>query len=620
MASSIPQFNLKEVNEALIKLLNNPDIDFEEIYCPPDFCVETTILNADKVKESMKDGHGSIRMRASVTYDPDDNSLIFTNAPYNVYIDTITNQIVEKMNSGVIVGIAKDGIKDFSTKTCNLKIVLEKGTNPTRMVKTLFKETSLDDTFTINMMMLEDGKYPRSYGWKEALQAHLDHEVKIRTKIHEFEIRKIDARINVVDGIIIALADVDNVINLIRNSETTADAKAKLIEFYNFNEPQVKAILDIKLAKLAHLEIEAFKNEKIALLEEKQSHLNILSNRQLLNNEIEKDLRYVADKFGDERRTKLCNFDFSGEKEDAEPIEKKELLIHYTNLGNIYTQEATTLMKTKRGGKGTKIKLSDNEIVIKTLVDSNFSSLMIFSNKGQMYHLSTDELSIDKKINVAQMFEFDLNEKPTVLTSLSKKNDYKYFVFITKNGMIKKTSSTEYIHKRGKSLKALNLKDNDEVVNVMFINDENVGILTNEGNFINISTEEITPIGRATSGVKAIKLSPNDYVIDAKVLENNAKYLITLSDKGLIKKASMEEFPICSRATKGKRISDTRDNDKIIKFLSLTEDCDIIITTKKKSIKISTKELRVLSRAATGVKGAELVENDNAVDLIKTQE
>lgn len=620
MASSIPQFNLREVNEAMIKLLNNPEIDFDEIYCPPDFAVATTILNADKVKEALKIGKGSVRMRASVTYDAKENSLTFTNAPYGVYIQTITEQIVNKMNEGIIVGIAKDGIKDFSTMSCNLKIYLEKGVNPTKMIKTLYKETSLDDIFIINMTMLDKGTFPKVFGWKDALQAHLDHEVEVRTKIHNFEIKKIDARLNIIEGILIALADVDNVISIIRNSETTSDAKAKLIEKYGFNELQVKAILDIKLAKLAHLEIESFKNEKQKLLDDKQQHLDILSNRLLLNKEIEDDLRAVANKYGDERRTKLMNFDFAGDKEDAEPIERKELIIHYTNLGNIYTQESTTLMKTKRGAKGTKLKLSDNEAIVRTISDTNFSSLMIFSNKGLMYHISTDELPINTKINLSQLFEFSPGERPTAITTLAKRVQYKYFIFVTKNGMIKKTESSEYIQKRGKSLKAINLKDEDEVVNVMFVNDEKVGILTNNGNYVTLDTTEINAIGRATAGVKAIKLSSDDYVIDSKKIKNNDKYFITLSKNGLIKKSNIEEFPVCSRAIKGKKISDIRENDKIINFLTLSEDCDIIISTKKKNIKISSSELRLLSRAATGVKSTDLVENDSAITLIKSQE
>ena len=307
-------------------------------------------------------------------------------------------------------------------------------------------------------------------------------------------------------------------------------------------------------------------------------------------------------------------------KKETKPVEKKELLIYYTNLGNIYTLESSTLVKTRRGGKGSKIKLADNEVIIKTIRDDNFGSVLAFSNKGQMYHINTDDLPVNAKINVAQLFEFKVGEKLTTITTMQRRDDTKYFIFITKQGMIKKTLSTEYNLKRGKSLKAINLKDNDEIINVLFMDEEKVGILTNDGNYITINTEEINAIGRTTAGVKAIKLTDNDYVIDAHIINNNDKYMITLSKRGLIKKADISEFPVCTRATKGKKISEVRDDDSIVKFLTIKDDCDIIIIVKKKSIKISTGELRVLSRAATGVKSITLDPNDIAVDLVVEQE
>jgi DNA gyrase subunit A len=183
--------------------------------------------------------------------------------------------------------------------------------------------------------------------------------------------------------------------------------------------------------------------------------------------------------------------------------------------------------------------------------------------------------------------------------------------------MIKKTLADEYDHKRGKSLKAIKLKDGDEVVNVLFMNEEKVGILTFNGNFVIINTDDINAIGRATSGVKAIKLNDDDYVIDAKIIDEKDKYMITLSERGLIKKSSMSEFPTCGRPIKGKKISDTRDKDRIVKFLTLNEDSDIIIIVKRKSIKISTTELRELTRNATGVKAISIDENDIASDLVR---
>jgi DNA gyrase subunit A len=230
--------------------------------------------------------------------------------------------------------------------------------------------------------------------------------------------------------------------------------------------------------------------------------------------------------------------------------------------------------------------------------------------------MNTDDLPVNAKINIAQLFEFKMGEKVTTITTMSRRDETQYFIFITKMGMIKKTLASEYNLKRGKSLKAINLKDGDEIINVLFMDKEKVGILTNNGNYVTINTDEINAIGRATAGVKAIKLSDDDYVIDAHTIADKDIYMITLSQKGLVKKTDIAEFPVCTRATKGKKISEVRDDDKIVKFLTIKEDCDIIIIVKKKSIKISTSELRTLSRAATGVKSITLDAADIAVDLV----
>ena len=608
----------------MIKLLWNPDIDFDEIYCAPDFCTAGTILNADAVKEILRTGGGesvrnkkfngkklgsSVRMRATATYDAKENAIFFTEVPYGVYVETIIDQIVKGINDGEILGIAKDGIKDLSKMESNLKIILEKGVNPTKLIKTLYKKTDLDSSYTINMVMLDKGTRPKLFSWKEALQAHLDHEIEVRTRIHNYHIRIIDDRVNIIDGLLLAIANIDEVVEIIRNSDDKDEAKSKLMARFGFNEPQVSAILKMTLSRLIHLEIQSFKDEKTKILAEKANH-----------KEIETALRAVAKRYGDDRRTRLTNFDFVGEEEDAEPVEKKELLIYYTNLGNLYTLESSTLVKTRRGGKGSKIKLADNEVVIKTIRDDNFGSILAFSNKGQMYNMNTDDLPVNAKINITQLFEFKMGEKVTTITTMSRRDETQYFIFITKMGMIKKTLASEYNLKRGKSLKAINLKDSDEIINVLFMDKEKVGILTNNGNYVTINTDEINAIGRATAGVKAIKLSDDDYVIDAHVIADKDTYMITLSQKGLIKKTDISEFPVCSRATKGKKISEIRDNDKIVKFLTIKEDCDIIIIVKKKSIKISTSELRTLSRAATGVKSITLDAADIAVDLVVEQE
>lgn len=614
----------------MIKLLWNPDISFDEIYCPPDFCTAGTILNADAVKEIIKYGGGekvkdmkfngkklgsSIRMRATATYDDKENAIYFTEVPYGVYTHTICEQIIKGINEGTILGIAHDGIKDLSKSTSNIKIILEKGVNPSNLIRSLYKNTDLDSCYAINMLMLDHGTKPKVFSWKEALQAHLDHEIDVRAKQHKYHIKKIDMRIHIIDGLIKAIENIDEVINIIKNSENKDKSKIGLIQRFGFTELQVDAILKLTLSRLSHLETNQFTDEKKSLLNDRIAHQAVLDTKELLYKEIETDMRRITDKFGDDRRTRLTNFDFTSESEDAEPIERKELLIHYTNLGNIYTQISSTLMKHRRGGAGSKLKLKENEIITQTLADDNFSYLLGFSNKGKMYSLSIDELPINTKIHVTQLFEMETGEHITTLTSKARRSEIDYFVFITKNGMVKKTAANEYDKKRGKSIKAINLKDDDEVISVHFMKTEPIGILTFNGNFVIINTDDINAIGRVTAGVKGIKLNDGDYVIASHII--SGKNLITITQDGLIKKADLKEFAICNRGIKGKKISGVRDNDGVVNFLTLEKDCDIIVISNKGIIKFDTSELKPLSREATGVKAMKLPEGIKVVNLVK---
>lgn len=614
LASSIPSHNLIEVCTAIIKMIDNPEIDFEEIYCPIDFPTGGTIINADEVKESHRIGHGkSAIIRATIEYDSDKNELIVTDLPYMVFSSNATQSIQNAIDEGLIQGI--DKVYDGTASKVEIVISLTKTANVQKIVRLLYKHTLLQSSFGINMNMLKDGKYPKLFSWEEMLKTFIKHLGITLERSYNFDLKKYRARVHILNGLIIAIENIENVVTIIKNSENNSVAKEKLINQYSLSEPQAKAILDLKLSRLANLELKKIVDEKKTLEDKIHEIEEILNNKELFNNKMKEEINRISKTYGDARRTKNINLDYKGEDEEAEPIEKKELLIYFTNLGNIYTQESTTLMKTRRGGKGTKIKLSNNEAIIQTINDDNFSSLLAFSNKGKMYSINIDDLPVNSKINVAQLFDFENGEIITALTSLEKKKEVQFFTFITKNGMIKKTKATEYVHKRGKSLKAINLKDDDEVVNVLFTNNEKVGILTYQGNFVIINTDEINSIGRATAGIKAIKLNSEDTVIKAQLISDDSEYMITVSNSGLVKKSSMGDYPVCSRATKGRKISGIRENDMIVDFLTLKEDCDIIINTKRKVIKINTQELRVLSRDAIGVKSIELSDNDSIKGL-----
>jgi DNA gyrase subunit A len=621
--SSIPQFNLIEVINSLKKLVYNRDASYDEIYVAPDFATGAILINSEAVKESLKTGRGAAaKLRAVIEYNDKENALEVKEIPYQVFTNRIMKELEKGIEEGKILGIKSyfDGT-DRSCGKYGTKIIiyLNKGANVSKICKQLYKETSLQSSFTICQLMLENGITPREYGLKDMMLAYLDHATLCLKKSYAFDLKKVQKAININEGLLTALANIDEVVEIIKTSNTTEDVIKTFKEKYGLNEEQTKAILNLKLQRLMKLEAIKIEKELEKQKEEESKLLNLLNSKEEFNKAFINELDRIAKTYGDSRRTQVINLNFTSEDDDAEPIEKKELLIHYTNLGNLYTVESSTLMRTRRGTKGTKVKLSANEVITQTLRDDNFSSLLVFSNKGQMYHISTDDLPLGSKINVSQLFEFKNGEKPTALTTLQKKNDKEFFVFITKQGMIKKTRASEYNIKRGKSLKALNLKDNDEVLKVLFINNEDVTILSKNGNFVRLNTEEINAIGRAAAGVKAIKLSEDDEVLSAYATPAQSKFVVTVSESGVIKKMPISDFPITSRAIKGKKISDVKEGDRIIGYLILSSDNDIIIIVNKKVIKINTSELRELSRTAFGVKGVDLKEDEKVIGLIKEE-
>lgn len=614
ISCSIPQFNLREVNEAMIKLLWNPDISFDEIYCEPDFCTGGTILNSSKVKEMLRVGYGgAIIQRCDIDYNEEENCLYITHLPYAVYSERILEQLKELSDNKELVGVKR--INDLSAKTTKIKIELEKNVNVDKLLRFLYKKTDLQNAFTINMTMLENNTRPKVFGWKEALQAHINHEIKCYKRIYQFRLDKIDERINIIDGILIILNNIDKTIEIIKNSSDKVTAKNNLIEYFNLNEPQANAILKLTLSKITHLETQEYVNEKENLLKEKETYELYLSDKNELYKQIEKRMKAVADKYGDDRKTKCIDLDFTSEEDDAEPIEKKELLIYQTNLNNLYTVESSTLLTGRRGNRGSKVKLSKNEVITKAIRENNLGSLLVFTNNGKMYRKPTSDLPINSKINLNLFFELEPNEIITSICTYKKENPY--FLFITKNGLIKKTKASEYNSNRGKSIKAISLNEGDEVVNVLFTEKDKVGLLTYNGNFVIIETENINSIGRTSHGIKAIQLGENDYIIDCKPIEANDSQIITVSEKGLIKKTSLNEFSVSGRGCKGKKVAGTSANDHIIKYLTTNKKCDIIIISKRKNLKISSDEIKELTRVARGIKSISIDENDCIIDLLK---
>lgn len=612
-ASSIPPFNLTEVNTALIKLLWNPNIPYEEIYCPPDFPTGGTILNEDEVKESLKKGTGfACKIRSKIEYDKNEKILTVKEIPYGVYTNTISKELETILNSEDNPGI--DRFNDLTGLTPLIKIYLTKKANVQKVLTYLYKNTSLQSFYGINMTMLKDGRFPQVFGWKEALTEFLKHQISVYTKGFEYDYKVILNKIHIIEGLLKAISIIDEVIALIKSSSSSKVASENLQSQYGFSSEQAQAILNIKLARLAHLEVNKLEKEREDLKIEFNRIKDILQNPDLLKKEIEKDLQQVMNKYGDSRRTELLNV----EKENEEPVDVKSLIINLTNQNSLFVSENSSLFSQKRGGVGNKFKLNKGEYILSTISAENVDNLLLFSNKGMVYNTNLNQLPLEEKIPIESICSIPSSEKINCIVNLNKKTENKNIIFFSKKGMLKKSLLSEYNMKRKNGLKALELNKEDELCSTLILNDEKVGLLTSNGNFLYFSTKTVNPVGRIAKGVKSIKLNDNDFVVSAKIIPNATDYLVSISNKGLIKKTDFSEFNIGSRYTKGVKIQKNKEEDKMADFLPIfKEDKSVIITSTKAQIKIDTSEISTLGKGTYGNKSIKMPLEDKIVSLTK---
>ena len=595
-------------------MLKNPNCDFDEIYCAPDFATGGILLNADEVKESIKNGVGkACKLRSVIEYDESENCLIVKEIPYSVYTSTIRSELDRILNEGLCPGIER--YNDLTGSTPNIKIYLTKKANISKVLQILYKETSLQHHFSINMTMLDNGRFPRVFGWRDLLQAHIDHEKLIYRRGYEYDLSKAEARLHIVEGILIALAHIEEVIEVIKKSSSTADANKNLQTSFLLDEIQAKAILDIKLSRLAHMEVEKFENEAKELEAKIDGLRYILDNEEEFNKQIIKGWQDVADKFGDERRTQIMNLAI--DQETDEPVEKKQMVVHLTNLNTLYAYEDTTLI-TARRGRGMKVKLGNNEQIIQTVKDSNLSNLLLFSSLGKVYNLPLSNLALDCRTPISTILELAPDEIITYIISDADKNQGEQVLFVTQKGTVKKTLLKEYNTKRTKGITAIKLTEGDFIKRVMIVNDnDNLAISTKNGYVVIFPLSDINIQGRATIGVRGITLRPNDKVCDACVIRKDAKELISVTETGQVKKTDLDEFSVTSRAAKGMIIHKLTDDDKLAGFAAVSSNSKTVsIASTGAIIKISLNEIPTTSRNTNGVKSINLKENQYVTGLI----
>jgi len=610
LASSIPQFNLREVNTALIKLLNNPDINDDEIICMPDFAGGGILLNASEVRESLLHGTGfSCKLRSKVEYDKKGNRLIITETPYGVYTKTILRQLMDiAQNDDENPGI--DRPLDFSTTKANIEIELNKKANVDKVIKYLYKNTSIQYHYPINMTMLDNGKVPKVFTWREALQAHLNHEKEVYRRGYEFDIRKMTARKHILNGYLICLARIEEVVQTIKKSESTAMAKSNLIKEYLLDDAQATAVLKLTLSRLAHMEVKKIEQEKETIIKEIARLEAILADEKLLNAEIEKGLRAVMNKYGDERRTTILDV----EKDNEETIEVKQLQLMLTNKNNVIMNEASSLYTQKRGGVGAKTKFSVGEFAIENLIIKNTDTILFFAKNGNFYPVSATLINLDEKIAIETLTGC-AGDEIVAMTSMNKRDSKPFIIFLTKHGYLKKSNLSEYNVKRTTGVKSITLEEDDEIVNVLFTDKDQIAMLTVQGNFVMVDSVPIRPIGRIARGIKGIKLNDGDYVISARCIRPSARRIVSVTTNGNIKQTDIEEFAIQGTNTKGSKIQKLTDNDTMADFLPINDHAEIFIASTGSYIKIATKDIPVLSRGAQGVIGIKLNNNNKVVAL-----
>lgn len=498
MATSVPQFNLREVNNALIKIIKDPSVSFDDIYCAPDFATGGLITNAAEVRESLRQGKGkSIRLRATIKYNPSENMLQATELPYGVFTNTVIDQLAALVNDDPEYGI--DKVIDHTKKVADIRFYLSKGQNPDKMIAKLYHDTSLENHYSVNMILLDQGRFPKIFGWRAACDAYISHMRECKRNMIQFDLDKALARENVIEGLLIAAAHIDEVISIIRSSQDSNEASEKLIARFNFNVEQVKAILAIKLASLTKIDSIKLNNELEQLRLDISEYKHLLMNPPALDEKLIEILNIVSEKFGDARRTKVENI--LGDEEEPEEIKETDIaILRYDNALKV---SDLPLKKT----------VKPQEIYYTT----NLGSLTLFTSAGKMYNISTSKLKIGKEYKITEIFECG-TEKPLLLLDTRSFNAYNTVTLVTKHGYIKKSSTKEYMTRSKKGVAAIKLEENDSIVAAIPSSDDDdrVAVISSSNYYNCYPLSEVGATGRLTKGIKAIKLGKDEHVIDAK--------------------------------------------------------------------------------------------------------
>ena len=617
MACSFAPHNLNEVMDAIIHVTSNPDCDAKDILnfiSGPDFPTGGLIINKDELPGAYLTGKGRARIRGEYTVESDKkgDKIVFTSIPYKVSKEELVISIDKLCEEGKMEGIV--AIRDESNRT-GVRFVIEvaKGVSTEPIIAKLFKLTRLEETYSFNQVALVDKK-PQLLNMKQLLEIYIKHQEDVLLRKSKFEANKIENRIHILDGLLKALEDIDNVIKLIKSSESAAAAKTAIMSEYNLTEVQAKAILDMKLAKLAKLEKIEIEKEKADLETELAKLKAIIQNPipELINifNEIKKN-------YGDARRTSITQVASTKEEKEIEFVEPEKCVVVMTEGGLVKRIPSSSFRTQKRNGKGVKTQDDITQAVIRT---NTIDSLMIFSNKGKMYRLLVNDVpvgtNVSKGQSVKSLVNMEIDEEPVIIYSIYRDTDAQFVLFVTKNGLVKKTTLDEYVKTKKKTgLAAINIKEDDDLAAVSLVKDEQLILITSKGMCIRFDSKEVGPTSRTSTGIKGINLADDDYVVSAIPVRSLTDKLAVFATNGVAKRIDLTEIPLQKRAGKGLACYKPTDSTGRVSAATLVEDADsVLVLGDKSSICIEASEIPVLGRASIG---NQVIKNSKVLSVSK---
>ena len=634
MATNIPPHNLKEVIGATVKIIDNrieedreTSIDqIMQIIKGPDFPMGAEILGRRGIEEAYRTGRGKIKVRAVTDIEAMPNGkhkIVVTELPYMVNKALLIQKIVELVKTKRVEGIT-DVRDESSREGIRVVIELKKDTNANVLLNQLYKHTQLQDTFGVNMLALVDG-VPKILNISQMLGYYLKHQEDVVTRRTKYDLNKAEERAHILQGLLIALDNIDEVINIIRSSKSVQDAKNSLIERFGLTEVQAQAIVDMRLRALTGLEREKLEAEYKELMD-KISYLKaILADEKKLLGVIKDELLVISQKYGDERRTALGRD--VDEVTDEELIERENIVIAMTKLGYIKRMPEDLFKAQNRGGKGIRgMQTIDEDYIENLIVTTTHNYLMFFTNTGRVYRLKGYEIPeagrTARGVAIVNLLQLQAGEKITAVIPLKSYEDGKYLFMATRNGMVKKTDILEYQNVRKTGLTAIVLRDNDELIEVKATNgDDDIFLITKNGMSIRFNEKDVRQTGRTSMGVRGMNLEEGDEVV-AMQLNSQGDCLLIVSANGMGKRTSMGEFTCQNRGGKGvKCYKITEKTGCVIGARAINEDNEVmLITTEGIIIRIACADISVLGRITSGVKLINLADGITVASVAKVRE